>query len=409
MDGLKTSQRKILHSAFKRNLKHEIRVAQFAGYVSEHSGYHHGEASLNDTIVGMAQDFVGSNNMPWFVPQGQFGTRLQGGKDSASPRYIHTYLQPHVEHLVPNSDFPCLNYRDDDGLPVEPDWYAPILPMLLINGSRGIGTGYSTYIPQFNPREIKDAITEWLEKGTGLNREFAPYYSKFKGKITKLNKTDYEVSANFNISGETITITELPIETWTMDFREKLDKLLADGTIKDYSDTSTDTDVFVTVKGGLTEVQKLLVDKIKMTNMHAFNSKCVIEKYDSPNAILHEYVGVRLELYQKRLEFMLKTLRDKLPYHENVVRFIRQQCEEKPRPELRRKTAEECEKLLTAEKFAKIKDGFDYLLNLPIASLTLKYAQKHEKDLADLKAQIADLEGKNAKSLWLSDLGNLKF
>jgi DNA topoisomerase-2 len=409
MDGLKTSQRKILFSAFKRNLKHEIRVAQFAGYVSEHSGYHHGEASLNDTIVGMAQDFVGSNNMPWFVPQGQFGTRLQGGKDSASPRYIHTYLQPHVQHLVPSDDLPCLNYRDDDGLPVEPDWYAPILPVLLINGSRGIGTGYSTFIPQFNPRELKDAITEWLQKGTGLNREFAPYYSKFKGKITKLNNTDYEVTANFNISGETITITELPIETWTMDFREKLDKLLADGTIKDYSDTSTDTDVFVTVKGGLTEVQKLLVDKIKMTNMHAFNSKCVIQKYDSPNAILYEYVGVRLELYQKRLEFMLKTLRDKLPYHENVVRFIRQQCEEKPRPELRKKSSEECEKLLTAEKFEKIRDGFDYLLNLPIASLTLKHAQKHEKDLMDLKAQIVDLEGKTAKSLWLSDLEHLKF
>ena len=409
MDGLKTSQRKILFSAFKRNLKHEIRVAQFAGYVSEHSGYHHGEASLNDTIVGMAQDFVGSNNMPWFVPQGQFGTRLQGGKDSASPRYIHTFLQPHVQHLVPSDDLPCLNYRDDDGLPVEPDWYAPILPVLLINGSRGIGTGYSTFIPQFNPRELKDAITEWLQKGTGLDREFAPYYSKFKGKITKLNKTDYEVSANFNISGDTTTITELPIETWTMDFREKLDKLLADGTIKDYSDTSTDTEVFVTVKGGLTEVQKLLVDKIKMTNMHAFNSKCVIQKYDSPNAILYEYVGVRLELYQKRLEFMLKTLRDKLPYHENVVRFIRQQCEEKPRPELRRKTAEECDKLLTSEKFDKIKDGFDYLLNLPIASLTLKHAQKHEKDLMDLKAQIVDLEGKTAKSMWLSDLAYLKF
>lgn len=86
MDGLKTSQRKILYSALKRNLKSEIRVAQFAGYVSEHSGYHHGEASLNDAIVGMAQDFVGSNNIPWFVPQGQFGTRLAGGKDSASPR-----------------------------------------------------------------------------------------------------------------------------------------------------------------------------------------------------------------------------------------------------------------------------------------------------------------------------------
>jgi DNA topoisomerase-2 len=96
MDGLKTSQRKILYAAFKRNLTQEIRVAQFAGYVSEHTGYHHGEASLNETIVGMAQTFMGANNIAWLVPQGQFGTRLQGGKDSASPRYIHTYLQPVV-------------------------------------------------------------------------------------------------------------------------------------------------------------------------------------------------------------------------------------------------------------------------------------------------------------------------
>ncbi|NDB84317.1 MAG: hypothetical protein EB127_16665, partial [Alphaproteobacteria bacterium] len=129
MDGLKTSQRKILFSALKRNLKSEIRVAQFAGYVSEHSGYHHGEASLNDAIIGMAQDYVGSNNLAWLVPQGQFGTRLQGGNDAASPRYIHTYLQPYISSLVPTDDLECLKYRDDDGLPVEPEWYAPILPV----------------------------------------------------------------------------------------------------------------------------------------------------------------------------------------------------------------------------------------------------------------------------------------
>jgi len=152
MDGLKVSQRKILYAAFKRNLTTEIRVAQFAGYVSEHSGYHHGEASLNEAIIGMAQDFMGSNNLPWLVPQGQFGTRIQGGKDSASPRYIHTYLQSVVKKLVPAEDFPVLSYRDDDGLPVEPQCYVPVLPMLLVNGSRGIGTGYSTSIPGYNPK-----------------------------------------------------------------------------------------------------------------------------------------------------------------------------------------------------------------------------------------------------------------
>ena len=410
MDGLKTSQRKILYSAFKRHLKSEIRVAQFAGYVSEHSGYHHGEASLNDAIVGMAQDFVGSNNIPWLVPAGQFGTRLQGGKDSASPRYIHTYLQPYIETLVPSDDFSCLTFRDDDGTPVEPEWYAPIIPMLLVNGCRGIGTGYSTFIPSFNPTELKNSIMEWLEKGTGLDREFTPYTKGFKGKIQKIDAHDYLVQGNWTIEKDMAVITELPVGTWTSDFRETLDKLLSDGTIKDYTDTSTDTDIMIKVKlgtGGVPTIEKLLTDKIKLTNMHAFNSECVIKKYDSPNEILKEFVSTRLDLYTKRREFMLEALKDRLPYHSNIVRFIQQQCEETPRPDIRRKSPEECDKLLEKEKFDKIKDSYDYLMNLPISSLTLKQAKKHQDDLDELKRKIKELESKTPKQLWIDDLKKL--
>ena len=99
MDGLKPSQRKILFSCFKRKLKSEIRVAQLAGYVSEHSGYHHGEESLNKAIIAMAQNFVGSNNIHLLEPNGQFGTRLQGGKDAGSPRYLHTVLSD-IAHKI---------------------------------------------------------------------------------------------------------------------------------------------------------------------------------------------------------------------------------------------------------------------------------------------------------------------
>ncbi len=405
MDGLKTSQRKILYAAFKRNLKSEIRVAQFAGYVSEHSGYHHGEASLNEAIIGMAQDFVGSNNLPWLVPQGQFGTRLEGGKDSASPRYIHTYLQSYVSQLVPSDDFDCLTYRDDDGTPVEPEWYAPVLPMLLVNGCSGIGTGYSTEIPQFNPKQLKTMLIDWLQNDKELSTELIPYYKGFKGTITKSDK-DYIVKGVWKTEKNEMVITELPIGTWTSKFREKLDKLVSDGLIKDYSDTSTDTDVHVKVKLDKSSepVEKLLTDKIKFTNMHAFNSKCVIQKYDTPNEILIEYAKIRLNLYCKRKDNLLTNLRNKLPYHENVVRFIKQQCESTPRPDLRRKTPEECEKLLVDNKFDKIKESFDYLLDLPIKSLTLKNAQKHEKDLEDLKKKIQEIEGTTPKQMWLHDL-----
>jgi DNA topoisomerase-2 len=393
MDGLKTSQRKILFAAFKRNLKDEIRVAQFAGYVSEHSGYHHGEASLNDTIVGMAQDFVGSNNLPWFVPQGQFGTRLQGGKDSASPRYIHTYLQPYVRALVPKEDFGCLVYRDDDGLPVEPHWYAPILPMLLVNGCRGIGTGYSTFIPCYNPADLKRVILRWLKTGTGLDEELTPYYRGFTGTIVR-DGADF-IHRGVRKGKE---ITELPIGTWTEDFREALDKSGVE-----YADTSTDTHIHIVAK----EVpDKLMEGKLKLTNMHAFNHKGVIHKYATPNEILEEYCAVRLELYETRRQTTLRALRDKLPYHENVVRFIREQCADPPHPDLRKKTMEECHALLDAEGFDEI-DGYDYLMNLPMASLTSKHAKKHEKDLMDLEAEIVRLEATTARELWKVELDGL--
>lgn len=411
VDGLKTSQRKILYSCFKRNLKSEIRVAQLAGYVSEHSGYHHGEASLNDAIVGMAQDFVGSNNIPLLVPQGQFGTRLEGGKDSASPRYIHTFLQPQTQHLFPSEDFDCLKYRDDDGILVEPEWYAPILPMLLINGCRGIGTGYSTFIPQYNPAVLKQCIVEWLHSGKGLDRELVPWVNKFKGTIVKTDPSTFVVKGLWKVEKDTVTITELPIGTWTSDFREQLEKLLASDVLKEYTDTSTDTDILIKLKLTSTDsvpaIEKLLTDKLKLTNMHAFNPRCMIQKYETPNEILKEFVNVRLEMYKKRRETILAALNEKLPYHSNVVRFIKQQCEETPMPDLRRKTPEECDRLLEQQQFMKLKESYDYLMNLPISSLTLKHMKKHEQDLEELKQKIADLEGKTEKDLWLSDLEKL--
>lgn len=152
VDGFKPGQRKILFACFKRNLKSEIKVAQLAGYVSEHSAYHHGEVSLCMTIVNMAQVFVGSNNLNLLEPLGQFGTRLQGGKDAASPRYIFTNLSKLARTIFHPHDDPLLNYLNDDGQSIEPEWYIPILPMLLVNGGDGIGTGWSTAIPNYKYR-----------------------------------------------------------------------------------------------------------------------------------------------------------------------------------------------------------------------------------------------------------------
>ena len=233
MDGLKISLRKILFSVFKRNLTQCIKVSQLSGYVSEHSCYHHGEESLNQAIVGMAQNFVGSNNINLLYPDGQMGTRLLGGKDSASPRYIFTRLTTITKLIYPEADNHILNYLDDDGTPVEPLFYAPIIPMILVNGSKGIGTGFSTDIMCYNPLDI---ITYLKCKLNNLvyEEEFIPYYDGFKGRIEKVCENKFMIKGVYEkIGTDKIHISELPIGYWTQDLKELLETLMESTLAKD--------------------------------------------------------------------------------------------------------------------------------------------------------------------------------
>lgn len=229
MDGLKPSQRKILYSCFKRNLRSEIRVAQLAGYVSEHAAYHHGEASLNQTIVGMGQNFVGANNLNYLQPIGQFGSRLLGGDDAASPRYIHTALEPIVDLIFRKEDTALLRWVEDDGEKVEPEYYLPVIPLVLVNGCVGVGTGYSTKIPPYHPEQIVALLRARLEGGleTLRGRALDPWWFGFKGAIVRTDDRTWVTKGvwTFDDAAKTVTITELPVGTWTKNYKVFLDKL----------------------------------------------------------------------------------------------------------------------------------------------------------------------------------------
>ena len=181
-DGFKPSQRKILFSCFKRKLKKEIKVAQLAGYVSEHSAYHHGEMSLTGTIVNMAQSFCGSNNINLLTPSGQFGTRRMGGKDAASPRYIFTKLEKITRAIFHPDDDALLQYLSDDGFSIEPEFYMPVIPMILVNGADGIGTGWSSFVPNYSPRQIIRNLKH-LINGEDMEK-MAPFYSGYNGDVS---------------------------------------------------------------------------------------------------------------------------------------------------------------------------------------------------------------------------------
>ena len=225
-DGLKPSERKILYGCFKRNLKEEIKVAQLVGYIGEHSAYHHGEQSLSGTIVAMAQNFVGSNNINLLLPIGQFGSRAMGGKDSASARYIFTNLNKVTRQLFNVNDLPLMNYLIEEGQKIEPTWYLPIIPLVLVNGTEGIGTGWSTEIPCFNPHDIVNSIKNKITKGKFT--EIYPWYKGFTGTIEKKedNSSFYVNGKYYWDENDILHITEIPLQKWTKDYKNMLEEYM---------------------------------------------------------------------------------------------------------------------------------------------------------------------------------------
>lgn len=302
MDGFKPSQRKVLFSCLKRNLKNEIKVAQLAGYISEHSAYHHGEVSLTQTIINMAQNFVGSNNINLLTPCGQFGTRLMLGKDAASPRYVFTKLETITRCIFHPDDDAILNYLDDDGQSIEPSFYVPIIPMVLVNGSEGIGTGWSTSVPTYNPHDIITYMRCLLRADNEVV-DLVPWYRGFNGEIRAKTGKDL---GNFVISGiieqideSTIVISELPVGKSTTDYKQFLESMVvgvADapngGIIKDFKENHTDSTVLFTITvapekmieinnepGGL--AKKFKIDtSVATSNMHMFDMEEHIHKYE---------------------------------------------------------------------------------------------------------------------------------
>jgi DNA topoisomerase-2 len=438
MDGLKISLRKILYSAFKKNLTNEIKVAQFSGYVSEHSGYHHGEASLNAAIVGMAQNFVGSNNINLFMPNGQFGTRLQGGKDSASERYIFTQLNKITRTLFPAHDDHILTYLNDDGLLVEPIYYAPIIPMILVNGSKGIGTGFSTDIMCYNPIQIIQYIKNKLSLSlseTNNGGEFIPFYDGFKGQITKLSDDKFLIKGLYEKTGaDTIRVTELPVGFWTEDFKELLEKLIEPGqdkegkkivsVVKDYDDMSKDTNVDFTItfaKGKLEELEQSKGDYacngleklLKLyttnttTNMHLFDADDKLQKYEKISDIIDAYYDERLKLYQTRKDYMIDAIEKELVLLSNKAKYIQENLD--GTIDLRKKKKEQVLTMLQGKGYDIIDDDveYKYLTKMPMDSVTEENVEKLLKEKGTKEQDLNVIKSTSINQMWSSELDNL--
>jgi len=428
-DGLKPSQRKILYSAFKRNLTKEIKVAQFAGYVSEHAAYHHGEVSLQGTITGMAQNFVGSNNIALFVPNGAFGTRLSLGKDAASARYIFTYLHPITSFIYRSEDLPIMTYLDDDGFTIEPTFYMPIIPMILVNGATGIGTGYSSDVPSHHPKDLINQLLNLLD-GKPMTC-IKPWYCGYKGEILKLNPDSQYVSKGKYsiIDANTIEITEIPLGISTEKYKEFLEDNIIDKAnpnkkqfIKSYKESCVDNLINFNIKlekskleeleGDPSELEKTLklIDgsKTSYSNMHLYDSSIRIYKYGGPYDIIMEFFGLRLEYYNKRKEYQLGALKNELDLLREKYRFISMIVENKM--DVRAKTKIAVENMLEENQFLKLSNtigketSYDYLVQMPIYSQTKEKLDELKDKLDKKQKEYDDLLGRDIKDIWRSEL-----
>ena len=425
MDGMKPSQRKVLFSLFKKNTKEELKVARFSGYVSEQTSYHHGETSIQGTIINMAQDFVGSNNINLLQPCGQFGTRIQGGKDAASPRYISTKLSSVTKTLFQESDNAILNYLNDDGQQIEPEYYAPVIPLVLVNGCDGIGTGWSSSVPLYNPKDVIENVKRCMYNTEMV--QMTPWYKNFKGTITQGDKPGkFETRGVWEFKQgrfcDTLTVTELPIGRWTQDFKELVEGY-RDGTttnkkgknvkVNAYDNHSTeDTVKFeIQLKSGCVDEESIpalfkLTSSISTSNMHLFDNKGKIRKYETPEEIIKSWCEARAELYYSRKVHQLKTMKKDLLFTRNKIKFMELVMDDKIKVfrTPKAKVEEQCAKY----ELAQHNGGFKYLTALSLDCFVEEELHKLYNYTDKLTAQVKELQDAAISDLWENDLNNIK-
>lgn len=482
MDGFKSGQRKVYFGCLEKNIYNsEIKVAQLSGSVSERAEYHHGEASLQETIIKMAQNYVGSgNNINLLLPNGQFGSRLCGGKDAASPRYIHTQLNMLCKKLFREEDQEILEHQYGEvivnGKPnrIEPVYYAPILPLIMINGVIGIGTGYSCTIHPCDPRAVN--VNLRLVIMGEKPKEMIPWYRNFTGTIEKIDKNKFLSRGKWlKIDDDTIHIVDLPIGEWTDEYKAFLDGLLEAGLaqkkankkaarnkkgtgktksqtkgrggskkrnylankaknsrtakvakdnnigidIKGYKDDCTDIRVSFTIyfypgklakyiKNGTLEKNLKLVKPLNNTNMHLFDANGKIKKYSSYGSILKDYAAIRLELYQKRKDYLLGKWKNEMDILKWKLKFVEEVRAEKI--EVFKKNTNQINEQLEKLGFPQFASGekktpsYEYLTNMSIIKFTKDEAEKLRKQIQDKKEEIETLEGKTPSQIWLEEL-----
>jgi DNA topoisomerase-2 len=352
--------------------------------------------------VRLAQDYVGSNNINLLFPSGQFGTRLLGGKDASQTRYIFTRLTPEARRLFDKRDTELLPAVVDDGQKVEPEYYAPIIPTALVNGCEGIGTGFSCYVPPYNPADLK-ANLERVMQGKPLQK-MAPWFKGFTGTLRQDGEHSWVAEGIATASGDKLTITELPPGVWTDPFKDHLDAMIEKKKITSYRNASTTQDIHFEIYG-YTGTDMMKDFKLRKTfhtsNMHLFHPTQGIKRYNSPEEILTDYVEVRVRVYGERKKAMVLQLTHDAERLSEKARFIEQVCSGDIQVFRVKKVALEAD--LVRRKFKEV----DYLLSTKTYEYTEEEVAALRQKALDARTELARVQGLSVIDMWQKDLCEL--
>jgi DNA topoisomerase-2 len=413
IDGFKPTQRKIIYVAnkvWKGSNEKPNKVFQFAGRIAADAHYHHGDASLNAAIIGMAQDF--KNSMPLLDGIGQFGS-LRSPEPGAA-RYISTKLNGNFRLIY--KDFELLEKQEEEGNEIEPRFFLPIIPTVLLNGSSGIAVGFATNILNRNPIDLIDACLKSIE-GKKFE-EPLPWWKDFSGYVQKVEGTNsYLISGLYNVDNTTtVSISELPPSMTYQKFEALLNSLQEKGHIQFYDDNCTKKEINYTIKfqrAVLAEKIKkeILENMLKINESETENLTCLDENgkliiFNNVTELINYFVKFRLSFYDKRKSYLLNKLSEQNQYLSNRAKFIKMIIDEKLKMSNRPKQDVFID--LENFKFDKIESSYDYLLSMPIHSLTKEKYEDLLKQVSENESETKRISSIKPIDMYKTDLKDLR-
>lgn len=413
IDGLKPTQRKVVHVAnkiWKSGNEKPMKLFQLAGRVAAEAYYHHGNTSLESAMIGMGQSF--KNSMPLLEGIGQFGSLRS--PSAGAPRYISAKLHPNFRLVY--QDFELLQNKIEEGEKIEPEFFLPIVPTVILNGSSGIAVGFATNILNRNPKDVVNACLAVLNEKR--MKTLAPWISEFSGKFERdpNNPKTWKISGSYEVlNTTTVKVTEIPPNFTYEKYEGHLNNLVEKRIIVDYEDNSSDKIEYILkfqravlkeyiTKGKLESLLK--INSQETENLTTIDENGDLKIFDKVEDIVKHFVCIRLGYYDKRKAYLLDKLNRELLIISNKARFINDIIKQKLK--VNNVPRKNIILYLETADYDQVDGSYNYLLNMPIYSLTKERYEELLLQERQKESEIKIIEGTDPKHMYIKDLEELK-